>query len=92
MDNATALLAPSLSEGFGLPVSEAAAIGLPVIAADIDPYRERAIPSVVLVDALDGMGWLRAIREKTDSSGSRIPQPMDPSTFERSIELFLKEH
>jgi hypothetical protein len=40
MDNSTALLAPSLSEG---PVSEAAAIGLPVIAADIEPYRERAM-------------------------------------------------
>jgi glycosyltransferase involved in cell wall biosynthesis len=92
MDNATALLAPSLSEGFGLPVSEAAATGLPVIAADIEPYRERATPGVVLVDALDGMGWLRAIREKTDSSQSRIPQPMDQSTFERSIGLFLKGH
>jgi glycosyltransferase involved in cell wall biosynthesis len=92
MDNATALLAPSLSEGFGLPVSEAAAMGLPVIAADIEPYRERATLGVVLVDALDGMGWLSAIREKADSSQRRIPQSMDQSTFERSIELFLKEH
>jgi glycosyltransferase involved in cell wall biosynthesis len=87
MDNATALLAPSLSEGFGLPVSEAAAIGLPVIAADIEPYRERAAP--VLVDALDGMGWLRAIRERLVSLHTRIPQQMDRSTFESSVEQFL---
>jgi glycosyltransferase involved in cell wall biosynthesis len=89
MDNATALLAPSLSEGFGLPVSEAAATGLPVIAADIEPYRERATPGVVLVDALDGMGWLRAIREKKSCSQRRIPQPIDHSTFENSVEQFL---
>jgi glycosyltransferase involved in cell wall biosynthesis len=89
MDNATALLAPSLSEGFGLPVSEAAAIGLPVIAADIKPYRERAAPGVVLVDALDGMGWLKAIREKISCSQSRIPQPIEHSTFEHSVEQFL---
>jgi glycosyltransferase involved in cell wall biosynthesis len=89
MDNATALLAPSLSEGFGLPVSEAAAIGLPVIAADIEPYRERARPGVVLVDTLDGMGWLRAIRERLVSSHTRIPQQMDHSTFESSVEQFL---
>ena len=89
MDNATALLAPSLSEGFGLPVSEAAAIGLPVIAADIESYRERAAPGLMLVDALDGMGWLRAIREKTGKSRSRIRQPIGHSTFENSVERFL---
>ena len=89
MDNATALLAPSLSEGFGLPVSEAAAMGLPVIAADIEPYRERTAPGVVLVDALDGMGWLKAIREKTGKSRSRIPQPIGHSTVENAVERFL---
>jgi glycosyltransferase involved in cell wall biosynthesis len=91
MDNATALLAPSLSEGFGLPVSEAAAIGLPVIASDIEPYRERALPGLVLVDALDSMGWLRAIREKTDcpQGQRRMPQPIDQFPFENSVEQFL---
>jgi glycosyltransferase involved in cell wall biosynthesis len=89
MDNATALLAPSVSEGFGLPVSEAAAIGLPVIAADIDPYRERATPGVVLVDPLDGVGWLRAIRERLASLHTRIPQQMGHSTFGSSVEQFL---
>jgi glycosyltransferase involved in cell wall biosynthesis len=89
MDNATALLAPSLSEGFELPVLEAAAIGLPVIAADIESYREWAAPGLMLVDALDGMGWLRAIREKTGKSPSRIRQPFGHSTFENSVERLL---
>jgi glycosyltransferase involved in cell wall biosynthesis len=37
---ASLLLFPSSREGFGLPVAEAMAVGLPVVAADIDTLRE----------------------------------------------------
>lgn len=36
----TALLAPSRGEGFGLPLAEAAAHGLPVLARDLPVFRE----------------------------------------------------
>ncbi|HWS74825.1 MAG TPA: glycosyltransferase family 1 protein [Quisquiliibacterium sp.] len=39
---AQALIVPSREEGFGLPVAEAAALGLPVIARDIPVFREIA--------------------------------------------------
>lgn len=38
--HARALIHPSLSEGFGLPIVEAANFGLPIIASDIPVFRE----------------------------------------------------
>jgi glycosyltransferase involved in cell wall biosynthesis len=38
--NARAVLMPSLSEGFGLPVIEALACGAPVVASDIEVFRQ----------------------------------------------------
>lgn len=38
--NALALIHPSISEGFGLPIIEAAYFNLPVIASDIEVFRE----------------------------------------------------
>ncbi len=37
---ATALLMPSLAEGYGLPIVEALSIGTPVLASDIPVFRE----------------------------------------------------
>jgi glycosyltransferase involved in cell wall biosynthesis len=42
----TALLAPSHGEGFGLPLVEAAAHGLPVLARDLPVFREVGGPGV----------------------------------------------
>jgi glycosyltransferase involved in cell wall biosynthesis len=60
ISSATALLAPSLAEGFDLPVVEAMALGTPVIASDIPVHRELAA-SARLIDPLDGPTWLGAI-------------------------------
>jgi glycosyltransferase involved in cell wall biosynthesis len=58
---AAALLAPSLAEGYDLPVAEALALGAPVIASDIAVHRELAA-GALLIDPLDGPGWLAAIQ------------------------------
>ena len=59
--NARALLLPSFAEGFGMPVTEALAAGVPVIASDIDALREAggAVPDYL--DPLDGIAWINAI-------------------------------
>jgi glycosyltransferase involved in cell wall biosynthesis len=45
--NATAVICPSIAEGFGLPVVEAARMGCPVICSDIAVFREIAADGVL---------------------------------------------
>ncbi|KQU54801.1 hypothetical protein ASG72_04090 [Bosea sp. Leaf344] len=61
MSGARGLLMPSFSEGFGLPVLEAGALGIPVVASDIPAHREIARPDTIFVDPIDGPGWGAAI-------------------------------
>ena len=56
MAGARALLMPSFGEGFGLPVAEALAAGLPVIASDLDVFREIAGAAPEYLHPLDGPG------------------------------------
>ncbi len=71
---ARALLAPSLAEGFDLPVMEALSLGCPVIASDIAVHRELAL-GARLVDPLDGPGWLAAIQDACAHPASRGAHP-----------------
>ncbi len=58
---ARALLMPSFAEGYGLPVVEALALGVPVICSDIPAHREIGQGMPEFLDPLDGPGWMRAI-------------------------------
>jgi glycosyltransferase involved in cell wall biosynthesis len=57
---------PSLIEGLGLPLLEAMAAGVPVVASDIPVFREVAGDAAVLVDPADSAGWAKAILELRD--------------------------
>jgi glycosyltransferase involved in cell wall biosynthesis len=61
--HAQALLFPSFIEGFGMPLVEALTLGVPVIASDLQVFREIAGEIPHYLDPLDGPGWRRAVLE-----------------------------
>lgn len=65
---AKALLMPTFAEGYGLPVAEALQSGVPVIASDIEAFSGLDASGLTLVDATDGVGWIRVIMEHLHSS------------------------
>ncbi|HXF81971.1 MAG TPA: glycosyltransferase family 1 protein [bacterium] len=58
---ATALVFPSRYEGFGLPVVEAMACGIPAVISDIPVLREVAGDAAVFVPPMDDRAWTDAI-------------------------------
>ena len=70
MAGALALLFPSEIEGWGLPLSEALSMNLPVIASDISVFREvgQGVPD--LIDPDDAAAWREAILEYSESASA----------------------
>ena len=60
------LLMPSLAEGFGLPVAEAAALGVPVICNTLPVYQEFVGDYPVYVNVSDMYLWETKIRKLAD--------------------------
>lgn len=66
LDSATALVTASKDEGFGLPVIEAMARGVPVAVSDIPIFHEIAAEAAVYFDPNDPSSAASAIEELTD--------------------------
>ena len=61
MQGARALLFPSFAEGYGLPLAEALAIGVPAICSDLPALREVGGEVPDYLDPLDGAAWRNAV-------------------------------
>jgi glycosyltransferase involved in cell wall biosynthesis len=61
--HARALLFPSFSEGYGLPLVEALMLGTPAIASALPAFAEAAGQVPDYLDPLDGPAWTQAVRD-----------------------------
>lgn len=89
---ATGMLCPTLAEGFGLPLLEANAMGVPAIATDIPAHREVATAMTVLLSADDEEGWGRTILALPDAKlreRPHVPYAMTEAAYCADIVNFL---
>ena len=75
--HARALLFPSFTEGYGMPLIEALASGLPVIASDIGVFHELAGDIPEYFSPIDGLGWRKAIE-------AYLPENSEPRAHQLS--------
>ena len=61
--HARALLFPSFTEGYGLPLVEALMLGTPAIASALPAFAEAAGQVPEYLDPLDGPAWTQAVRD-----------------------------
>ncbi len=79
MQGARGFLAPSRAEGFGIPVVEAACLGLPILATDLAVTREILGDYPTYLPPDDVAAWLSAIRTFPHRTSLR---PQDPARFD----------
>jgi glycosyltransferase involved in cell wall biosynthesis len=69
-----ATLFPSLGEGWGLPIVESMAMGIPVICSDIPVHRECSQGLATYIHPLDGLGWHREISKMSKMTSLEIKE------------------
>ncbi len=62
------LVTTSLDEGYGLPIAEALAMGVPAVVSDLEIFHEVAGPGALYVDAEDPAGFAAAVTALDDDT------------------------
>jgi len=82
-----ALVCPSITEGFGLPLVEALAFGCPVLASDIAVFREVVGDAATYFDPMSAASMARAIDETLRGSRREVTPPRAVTWDESTGEL-----
>ncbi|MGT0247062.1 glycosyltransferase family 4 protein [Burkholderia pyrrocinia] len=99
LQHARALLFPSFVEGYGMPLVEALALRVPVLASDLGVFREIATGIPDYLDPLDGPNWLARIEAysqtecaERDAQLARIEHFREPTWAEHfdHVDHFLE--
>jgi glycosyltransferase involved in cell wall biosynthesis len=98
MAQARAVLMPSLAEGFGLPIIEAATLGTPVLASNLPAHLEVGGDFAIYLDPGDVAGWVSEIDRLTKDRAyeealrrrTAAYQPTTAATYFPEIERFLE--
>jgi len=83
--HAEMLLMPSLYEGFGSPLAEGMAHGLPVLASDIPAFREVGAGAATYLDPHDAGAWAREVLRIAGDPGAR--ERLRPAALARAAQL-----
>jgi glycosyltransferase involved in cell wall biosynthesis len=79
MHGASAVVQPSLFEGWSTVVEDARAVGTPVIASDLAVHREQRVPGAIYFRKQDGEDCARAITEHLGRTKWDVPSFDDQS-------------
>jgi glycosyltransferase involved in cell wall biosynthesis len=92
--HASALIHPSISEGFGLPLVEAMHFGIPIIASHIPVFQEILRNSYYSFDPYDECSITAAIQKFEQTKEKKKNALPDEFTFERmaqkTVDLYIK--
>lgn len=69
---ASAVLYPTLYEGFGLPVVEAHAVGTPILFSEVGSLKELKGPAAVVLPVDDADAWTRALADILQTRPMRV--------------------
>lgn len=71
MAGARAILLPSFAEGYGMPVTEALGLNIPVLCSDLPALREAGGDVPEYLDPLDGPAWRDAVLDYATGASPR---------------------
>lgn len=89
LQNASAMLFPSYSEGFGLPPAEALALGCRVLCADLPVYGEILGNHPVYVSLSDRYLWEKTIKKLATTVSDEQTPSFDPPTWAAHFKAVL---